>query len=275
MPSADAAATPGWQRWGKYAMFAGAAGAVAASAGALYSQREKLSAGWTWATSHLLFVGDLAKAETLKKRVVTLEKTCQERGIGCANMYTNLGQGAREGYGITDSFAGKDRTFCNLPVVVKEGKGQPKDAMKWYKTINEKAKDETTAHVTMFLPRDNPGFYSLNEEAKELITSWIDQGWYNGSEDPENASGGATLGEVGDGWEKPDYNTDDVRDKEKERDNDSLKLWEGLDDAKDLGDDVKMEDEVLDDEDKENMEASVIVDKAADGKVPLPESQEL
>ena len=51
--SADAAAVPAWQRWGKLAMFAGAAGAVAAGGAAAYMNRNNISVGWTWATSHL------------------------------------------------------------------------------------------------------------------------------------------------------------------------------------------------------------------------------
>lgn len=187
---ADAAASPRWQSWGKYAMFAGAAGAVAAGgAAALYSQREKISAGWGWASSHLLFVGDLAKAERLRQRVETVNKQCTERGIGAANLYTNLGRGAREGYGLTETLSGRDRTFCNLPAAVKEGRGKPTEqasGMQWIKAINEKAKDETTAHTSMFYPRENPGFYSLGEASKEIIGSWVDQGWYESSTGPEN-----------------------------------------------------------------------------------------
>ncbi|KAF7510358.1 hypothetical protein GJ744_006854 [Endocarpon pusillum] len=69
----DAAATPRWQSWGKYAMFAGAAGAVAAGgAAALYSQREKLTSGWGWIGGHLEFVGCLLRGEELKLRVERL-----------------------------------------------------------------------------------------------------------------------------------------------------------------------------------------------------------
>ncbi|KIY03730.1 uncharacterized protein Z520_00421 [Fonsecaea multimorphosa CBS 102226] len=299
----DAAAAPKWQAWGKYAMFAGAAGAVVAGgAAALYSQRERLSAGWKWASDHLLFVGELFKPEYLQKRVKTLEQECKARGAGCANLYTNLGKGASGGYGITETLAGKERTFCNLPVQVdrdrKEGKEGTREetanGFKWIKAVNDKASDETTAHVSMFIPRDNPGFYALGEHAKECIAGWVDPGWYRASNGPTflrpepNRVG---LGESPDGgWVKPD--ADEIRARERAKDRygnaykdpdadadvggnlgkdwDSLEVRPGKDGVDDLldGEDLRMREE------DEELEGSVIVEKmAANGEVPLPKSR--
>lgn len=253
---ADAAATPKWSSWGKYAMFAGAAGAVAAGgAAALYSQREKISAGWAWAGSHLLFVGDLAKAERLRQRVENVNKHCTERGIGAANLYTNLGRGAREGYGFTESLSGRDRTFCNLPAAVKEGRDQamPKTyCLKWIKSVNEKAKDETTAHVSMFFPKENPGFYALGEEAKGLIFSWVDEGWYHSS------SGEGNEQELNDTV------------------NPISKDWEGVDDSADQddGEGLHMREEEsgdAKDPDTAMLEGSIIVDKSPTNSTTLNE----
>lgn len=275
-PSADAAAAPKWQSWGKYAMFAGAAGAVAAGgAAALYSQKEKISAGWGWASSHLLFVGDLIKPEHLKKRVTEVEKECQERGLGCANLYTNLGTGAREGYGVTAAVAGKERTFCNLPVKVAdstEAKAETEQGMRWLKALNEKAKDETSAHMSMFYPRDNPGFYGLGHTAKELVAGWVDQPWYEGSEErPDKGPAGQTLGEVGEDWDKPDYEDDEIKAKLDEKrfsmDGTFEHPVEINDD--DVDDDVKMTDEIMENDD---LESSILVDKAQKGKTSMPAS---
>ena len=279
---ADAAATPKWQSWGKYAMFAGAAGAVAAGgAAALYSQKEKISAGWGWAGSHLLFVGDLIKPEHLKKRVLEVESACQERGLGCANLYTNLGAGAREGYGVTASIVGKERTFCNLPIEVTDAtksKGEDEQGMRWLKALNEKAKDETSAHMSMFFPRANPGFYGLGQTAKELAAGWVDRGWYEGSEErADGGPAGETLGEVGEDWDKPDYDDEEVKAKMNEKrfsmDGTFEHPVEINDD--DVDDDVKMTDEIMGhNEDKENeLESSIIVDKAQKAKLLLPPAQ--
>ncbi|EHY52622.1 hypothetical protein HRR83_006884 [Exophiala dermatitidis] len=295
----DAAAAPRWQSWGKYAMFAGAAGAVVAGgAAALYSHREKLSAGWQWASDHLLFVGELFKPEFLRKRVENLEQGFKERGGGCANLYTNLGKGAREGYGITASVAGKERTFCNLPVYIgKDGKqmtrndktdGERRPGMEWVKAVNEKAGDETVAHVSMFSPRDNPGYYALGERAKEFLAGWVDQGWYRASSGPTalGKDHGINYGEVGDGWEKPDYDAEDVRAKERERDRQDdrptteadmdvtlTREWDSVEMRRRSLDDPDDDDEVTmrdDDHEDEDLEASVIVEKAANGDVALP-----
>ncbi|KAK2755101.1 hypothetical protein FQN54_006630 [Arachnomyces sp. PD_36] len=201
----DAAATPSWQRWGRYAMFAGAAGAVAAGgAAALYSQRERFSAGWNWATSHMEFVGCLARPEELRQRVAALSKLHEERGIGCADFYTCLGKGARDTNSGSESnyktYAGtlgqsilrsKYRTFCNLPsdvVVDKSRSGNEEDGktaetasagLKWVKALNEKAPEETSAHMGMFSPTDNAAFYELLHEASDMLGKWVDMGWYS------------------------------------------------------------------------------------------------
>ncbi|KAL8696845.1 MAG: hypothetical protein Q9201_007448, partial [Fulgogasparrea decipioides] len=148
--SQDAAATPTWQRLGRYAMFAGAAGAVAAGGAAAYLKADTLSSGWNWVGSHLEFVGCLVRGEELKSRldrVITLEK---ERGIGFADLFTVLGRGADKGGMGT---GGEKRTFCNIPKTRKWREGY------WFPEINEKAKEETGAHMSMFAPKENPGYY--------------------------------------------------------------------------------------------------------------------
>ena len=180
--SADAAAVPAWQRWGKYAMFAGAAGAVAAGGAAAYLKRDTITEGWSWATSHLEFVGCLVRGEELKSRVTALVAANTDRGIGFADLYTVLGKEAtRDGVTVAGGFVEigvkevNDRTFCNLPV-----RQEFKDFFEG--TVNDKAGDEVGAHMSMFYPRENPGYYELCEIAKEKVVGWVDDGWYAGSE---------------------------------------------------------------------------------------------
>lgn len=150
-PAAQQQQQGGWQRWGKVAMFAGAgAAAVAAAGGAAWVNRESISTGWTWATSHLEFVGCLARPEELKKRVAFLLRLREELGVGFGNVYTRLGKGAPArqdgggGGGFVGTVLGQDRTFCNLPK--REG------AELWTPAVNDKVADETLAHMSEFGP---------------------------------------------------------------------------------------------------------------------------
>lgn len=189
--TADAAATPSWQRWGRYAMFAGAAGAVAAGgAAAMYSQRERIADGWGWVSSHLAFVGCLTRAQELRERLNLMYKVHEERGIRCTNFYTCLGGHAAStadsaNQGKT-SFSqriirSKHRTFCSLPDDIDDH--DPMDpvepGIRWVRAVNDKAADEVKAHVSMFIPKDNPEFDGLAMQACDILVKSIDKGWYS------------------------------------------------------------------------------------------------
>ncbi|KAK2739831.1 hypothetical protein FQN55_009152 [Onygenales sp. PD_40] len=209
----DAAEVPSWQRWGRYAMYAGAAGAVAAGgAAALYSHRDKFLEGFSWATSHLEFVGCLARPEELRRRMMSIAKLQQERGIGAADFYTCLGKGALDvPSGRTTRttpsptlltryiLRSKLRTFCNLPNDVEESDNKDDKAtysnisgIKWIKATNDKATDETRAHMSMFVPGENPSFYDLASQASQLLVRWVDKGWYSTADSP--GYGGDKMG---------------------------------------------------------------------------------
>lgn len=164
----DAAAAPAWQRWGKIAMFAGAAGAVAAGGAAAYMKRDSITSGWGWVGSHLEFVGCLMKGEELKQRLQGIAKLESQREFGFANLYTLLSGDRKVGVA---GYVSKERTFCSLPKGVGKGEGLGK---RWFPALNSKASDETWAHMSMFMPKENPEFYGLSERAKDLITGWVE-----------------------------------------------------------------------------------------------------
>lgn len=195
----DVAEPPSWQRWGRYAMFAGAAGAVAAGgAAALYSQRQRITDGLSWVTSHLEFVGCLARTTELRQRLARLAETHRERGIRSTNFYTCLGKGAPSLVENSNpgkaSFSqkiirSKNRTFCFLPPEV-DGAGEPathpveQAGPRWRRAVNDKATDEVKAHISMFFPSENPAFYVLAHEACEALVDAVDKGWYNSASVP-------------------------------------------------------------------------------------------
>ncbi|KAI9166774.1 hypothetical protein HJFPF1_02888 [Paramyrothecium foliicola] len=187
-PTPQAGGSP-WQKWGRVAMYAGAAGAVAAGGAAAWLNRDQITEGWSWVSSHLEFVGCLARAEELKKRVAYMVKLNQELDVGFANLYTRLGKAApSKQVSMVGTVLGRDRTFCNLPNKLSAGM--------WKPAVNDKATDETLAHMSeavpevpltqrgMFEAKENPGYDQLADDATELIRGWLQNDWYETSSDP-------------------------------------------------------------------------------------------
>ncbi|KAL8381490.1 hypothetical protein RB595_005653 [Gaeumannomyces hyphopodioides] len=163
-----------WGRWGKVAMFAGAGAALAVGGAAAYMNREQITQGLGWASSHLEFVGCLARGEELKRRVAYMSRARSELGIGFGNLYTRLGKAApSKQVSMAGSVVGNQRTFCNLPAKAAAGT--------WLEAVNDAAADETLAHTTMFEPTQNPGYEKLTQDAAGLISSWTRNEWYDGS----------------------------------------------------------------------------------------------
>ncbi|KAH8668214.1 hypothetical protein BGZ60DRAFT_515617 [Tricladium varicosporioides] len=169
------AATSAWGKWGTMAIAAGSVAAVAGAGAAAFVNRDKITEGWGWASSHLEFVGCLMKGEELRKRVGGMVTLHNELNVGWANLYTRLGKQAvnKETGSMVGSVIGNQRTFCNLP------KSDAKAF--WFEAINDNAQDEAGAHMTMFFPKDNPGYHELAESARNLIAQWTTNEWYESS----------------------------------------------------------------------------------------------
>ncbi|TFB05788.1 hypothetical protein CCMA1212_001949 [Trichoderma ghanense] len=170
----------GWG-WGKIAMYGAAAGAMAAGGAAAWMNREHISTGWTWVSSHLEFVGCLARPEALKQRVAYMAKLSSELDVGFANLYTRLGKGAEsKTVSMVGTVLGKDRTFCVVPSKQPSGR--------WIEAVNDAVADETTAHISMFEANKNPAYEKLLRDSAGLIAAWVNKGWPEGSRDPRSRS---------------------------------------------------------------------------------------
>ncbi|KAK4456598.1 hypothetical protein QBC42DRAFT_214568 [Cladorrhinum samala] len=173
-----------WGKWSTLAMAAGAVGAVAAGGAAAYLKRDQISQSLSWATSHLEFVGCLARKEELRRRVAYMLRLNRELGVGFGNLYTRLGDSASATVrpsssapataSLAGTILGNERTFCVVPTREQAGD--------WRAAVNNKAGDEITAHVSMFEPKENPGYERLANDARDMITSWLVQNdWYKTS----------------------------------------------------------------------------------------------
>lgn len=136
--SNDQSVQKGWQsKWGKTALLASAGLAATATLGTTaYLKRDTITSGFSWISSHLEFVGCLARGEELRRRLERMQHTSQKRSIGFINFYTTLAEDKGGGKG--------GRTFCNLPT---------SGSVLWecFKpTRNDKGADEVGAHVGVF-----------------------------------------------------------------------------------------------------------------------------
>lgn len=156
-----------WGSWGKMAMYAGAGAALAGSAAAAYLKRDQLTEGWTWVSSHLEFVGCLARGEELRRRVAYMARAQNELGVGFGVLYTRLGKGATAlqqqvagigGTNMVGSVLGSQRTFCNLP----SRRNGPEKLGVWEEAVNDQAGDETSAHMGEFFPSPSAFLFCHN-----------------------------------------------------------------------------------------------------------------
>ncbi|CEQ39247.1 SPOSA6832_00751 [Sporobolomyces salmonicolor] len=161
LPAESTSATPGGN-WFSYVAAAGLAG-TAAAFGAAWYNRDVLAQHWSWATSHLSFVGELWKLDELEKRLEEVV-AAKEKGVG---FYTL----------IPASNALPSRTFLVLP-------HSPSLRSHFTPSTNTRAADEIRAHVEMFDRSD--GYYQLGSETARLIHEWVEEarrgrmGWWKG-----------------------------------------------------------------------------------------------
>lgn len=82
-PPEPAAGTSGfWGKWGTTALTVGGAViAAGAAASAAYYKKEEIGTGYTWATDHMKYVGNLWEEQELNKRLDTIVSFDKKMGI--------------------------------------------------------------------------------------------------------------------------------------------------------------------------------------------------
>ncbi|EJD48423.1 hypothetical protein AURDEDRAFT_144029 [Auricularia subglabra TFB-10046 SS5] len=149
-PPAPAKTGGGWTKW---APALGGALLAAGAAGAAYYKRDDLTQGLGWANDHMKYVGNLWEEKALHARLDALARIRDALGVRFKVFYTVLDAKA----------PGQTRTFCVLP---KRGS---RDAAFFEPAHNKKVTDEVDAHVSMFDPKVNDGYYDLGLRAAHII----------------------------------------------------------------------------------------------------------
>ncbi|KAF8628712.1 hypothetical protein AX17_005935 [Amanita inopinata Kibby_2008] len=146
----------GWNSWAAPAAFAfGGALLAGAAFGGAWSKREDLGQGYQWATDHMKFIGNLWDEKTLQKRVDDLIALERSHNVIFRTFYTLMPP--------TPPQYMASRTFISLPKA-----GAPA-ASKFLPAKNNLAADEIQAHIGMFAPVTNDGYYELGLDAVGII----------------------------------------------------------------------------------------------------------
>ncbi|KAG7096776.1 hypothetical protein E1B28_004186 [Marasmius oreades] len=149
----------GWGKWAPAAYAVGGALFAGAAAGGAYHKRAELGLGYTWATDHLKYVGNLWDEDVSKKRVDSMIEVDETAGILFRTFYTFLP--------AVPLVHNLDRTFIIIP------KGNPKIQSRFLRAENNTASDEIQAHTGMFAANTNDGYYKLGLETARLIQESI------------------------------------------------------------------------------------------------------
>ena len=70
-----------WKKWAPTAFAVGGALLAGAAAGTAYYKRDDIGVGYTWATDHMKYVGNLWDEATLQKRVDDLMQIEEKMGV--------------------------------------------------------------------------------------------------------------------------------------------------------------------------------------------------
>lgn len=154
--AANTQAASGWGGWAGPAAFAvGGAILAGAAAGTAYYRREDLSQGFSWATDHMKYVGNLWDEEGLSKRVEALIDIEDKDGVTFRSFYAILPPSP-------PAFL-NSRTFVVLPKVTSRSFSH------FLLAKNSTAPDELQAHMGMFGAQTNDGYYELGLSTAKII----------------------------------------------------------------------------------------------------------
>ncbi|CAK5280034.1 unnamed protein product [Mycena citricolor] len=171
-PAAPNTATSSpWAKWAAPAAYAvGGALLAGAAAGTTYYHREDIGLGYSWATDHMKYVGNLWDSDALDKRVDFLTNLQAQESVLFRNFYTFLPP--------TPMLSTTERTFIVLPRKSAARSGF------FILARNGLAADEIQAHTGMFSAQTNDGYYDLGLQTANLIKDALAKNTTPGTSNP-------------------------------------------------------------------------------------------
>jgi len=150
-----APSSPSQGRWGQALYAVGGAMLAGAAVGTAYYHRPNIESGYGALTEHMQYVGALWDKDALARRVRNLVEGETKHGILFRTFYTLIPP--------TPPAYPQPRTFCALPETSSSA------FQHFVPAPNTLAEDEVRAHVSMFDPAKNDGYYQLGLDAAAII----------------------------------------------------------------------------------------------------------
>ncbi|KAH8106000.1 hypothetical protein BXZ70DRAFT_1004290 [Cristinia sonorae] len=147
-----------WSKWAPVAYAVGGGLIAGAAAGTAYYRREDIGAGYSWATDHMKYVGNLWDENTMAIRMDNLLKIEQQMGVMFRDFYTILPPHPPQ--------HPNTRTFIVLPSSKEQ---KVRFTPHFLPAHNGIATDEISAHTGMFDAKANDGYYELGLLSAHLI----------------------------------------------------------------------------------------------------------
>ncbi|KAI0311967.1 hypothetical protein OF83DRAFT_1177073 [Amylostereum chailletii] len=150
-----------WSKWAPAAYSVGGALLAGAAAGTAFYKRDELGSGYAAVLDHMKYVGNLWDDKALGARVDKLVKIEEDHGVVFRTFYTAI----PPNYSSHTS----TRTFIILPTASSI-------ASHFQEAQNSMAADEVQAHVGMFEPSTNDGYYRLGLEVASIVRDALMKG---------------------------------------------------------------------------------------------------
>ncbi|TCD70412.1 hypothetical protein EIP91_003493 [Steccherinum ochraceum] len=208
-PPAAAAQSSVWSKWAPAAYAVGGALIAGGAAATAYYRRDDVGAGYSWATDHMKYVGNLWDEKALTIRMDDMLKIEKQLGVMFRVFYSCLPPNPPQ--------FPKARTFVILP---PSAAPNARFGSYFLQAPNSVATDEISAHTGMFDAKTNDGYYELGLITAHMIRDVVItlRTLAEPVKTPSSSAPATTKTEVTIGEDEGDDDEDEDEDEEEDED---------------------------------------------------------